>query len=174
MQGLLRAIGTGLVLAVFIAGCGGEEEKAPAAPAEPAPAARQPAAAQPPRPAGQPAQPQARRSMGEELRSVSADLPGDYPEDAPVYPGSEVSRVRSRPDDSVIVVFRSEDPVADIHGWLLDGLPEQGWRIHEDRELSGNAIVQASKDGRSLNVIASKLDAGRPSEVTMITVTVQR
>jgi hypothetical protein len=125
-----------LVAAVAVAGCGGESEE-PAAPEAPAAAPAQPAAKQP-RPAG----------PGAQEVVTSDELPTNFPDDLPRYPGAEVKNSRTTGKVGMSVLMTSSDPVDQVSQFLADALAGEGWST-EIREAPKGTTILADKGDRT-------------------------
>jgi hypothetical protein len=142
-----------LATATAVVGCGGESEQpqaTPAAPEAPAAAPAAPGAAKAPRPAA-----------GRDAQVVtSRELPADFPQDVPRYPGAEVKSSRTSPKLGMSVVMLSADPVDQVSQYLADSLAAEGWST-EIREAPKGKVIMADKGERTaVTQVVSAKDGG--------------
>ncbi|MBW2230536.1 MAG: hypothetical protein JRG92_10905 [Deltaproteobacteria bacterium] len=171
----LRLLLVGLVSVGLLAACGGQEE-APEAPAtaEPERSASAPTGAEPPAPA--PRADRAERPSSKPPEGAAAqlsrtiELPDYYPSDAPVYPGTEPSSAKRNAAGRIAVVFGTSDSPEQVLEYMVGYLPGAGWEITGQQDLPGGPLLQASQGERLLSVLLSRLDEGKPSEITVIAV----
>jgi hypothetical protein len=130
-----------LAAVAVMASCGGESEPpeaAPAAPQAPAAAPAEPGAAKQPR-AG------ARQAAA---AVISNELPADFPQDVPRYPGAEVKSSRTSPRAGMSVVMTTSDPPDKVSQFLADSLAAEGWST-DIREASKGKVILADKGERT-------------------------
>jgi hypothetical protein len=89
-------------------------------------------------------------SIGEEV-----DLPKDFPEDVPVFPGSTTMASMSSPDEGMIVTFKSTDEQQAIFDFYQSGLEEAGWDVLEDTTFGNRLAFDALKDSRKVSVVVA-------------------
>ena len=108
-------------------GCGGQEEASESEPlAEVTPKVERPKYKVPPTMEGMPAKAtDVARTIQEELK-VKQELPDYYPEDAPVYPGSLPSSIRTA-GSMVTLGFGTKDSVAQVIDFMESDLNSNGW-----------------------------------------------
>ena len=164
-----------LALTLSVAGCGGEEksETAPApAPTTPAQAAAPEEAVKPPpvtraqereRAAAEPGVP-----LREELRA-EVDVPGDYPDDAPVYPGATASRVETF-QGSVNVTFVTGDPADQVVSFIESDLAAKGWSDVSTESMEGTSITYGFKSPRKISAMTTRFEDDDPITMLMIAV----
>jgi hypothetical protein len=127
------------LIAIAASGCGSEESERAAAPA-PQPEAAAPA------PAAAPAAP-APPETAEVAPEWSGELPPDFPEDVPRYPGSRVASARGTADMGVVVSFDSPDGIETVAKFYADGLAASGWQTQIQASSEGTLVI-ADKEGR--------------------------
>jgi len=110
-------------------------------------------------------------SPAQQLRR-KAELPDDYPGDAPVYPGSEPSQVSRNEPGRMTVMFGTEDTPAEVMSYLEGSVPSAGWSVVAQQDMPTGRLLQARKGSRNLSVLLSVFDEGRDSQITMIAVSV--
>jgi len=143
-----------LLLALAALGCGSEESATPpAAPEAPAPAPAAPAA--PPATAPEAQAPPAAvpaPAVVEEVPEWTGELPNDYPEDVPHYPGAKVTLARGNAEIGIAVTFDSPDDREEVAKFYADGLAAFGWQVQLDDIPEGRMIV-AQKEDRQASAI---------------------
>jgi hypothetical protein len=130
--------------------CGGKEEetKAPDAAATPSatPGAQPDAAA---------ATPPADSNIPAEV--VDGNLPKEFPEDLPVYPGSSPT-TSLMAGGSGLIVLNTNAPAAAVLSHYRDELPAQGWTVDEVGEDPPR--VSAHKGSRNATISISESEQG--------------
>jgi len=89
-------------------------------------------------------------SIGDEV-----DLPKEFPDDVPVFPGSMPMASMSSPDEGMIVTFKSTDEQQAIFDFYQSGLEEAGWEIVEDTTFGNRLAFDALKDSRKVSVVVA-------------------
>jgi hypothetical protein len=149
--GILVALGSSLALA-----CGGEKSETPKA--EPAaPAA--PAAAAPAEPAAPSGTPIADAWISE--------LPANFPDDVPQYPGAEVVKARPTFEDGVVVGFSTPDDPNKVASYFADAFAAKGWSTNRVDAPEGTMIF-ADKGGRSATYGVSTVDGKTQIDLLVI------
>jgi hypothetical protein len=127
--GILVALGSCLALA-----CGGEKTETPA----PAATTEVPAA-------GAPVQP-------EKIEIIEdvwlTELPENFPDDIPRYPGAEVVKARPASESGISVGFSTSDDPAKVAAYFADQFAAQGWATNRVDAPEG-IMVFADKGDRS-------------------------
>jgi hypothetical protein len=145
------------------------ESEAPIAPGDDARAHERPAeAARPATPEAKP-QPAKRPSSDPITKATRAPgLPGDYPDDAPVYPGATAIANQSGADGRLNVVFRSDDDGKAINDFMSQSLRSMGWQIKSEMAMSGQFAIDGLKGDRRIAVLtANDTDAGH-AKITVL------
>ncbi len=89
-------------------------------------------------------------SIGDEV-----DLPKDFPEDVPVFPGSTPMASMSSPDEGMIVTFKSTKEQQEIFDFYQSGLEDAGWEVLEDTTFGNRLAFDALKDSRKVSVVVA-------------------
>ena len=89
-------------------------------------------------------------SIGDEV-----DLPKEFPDDVPVFPGSMAMASMSSPDEGVIVTFKSTDDQQAIFDFYQSGLEKAGWDLVEDTTFGNRLAFDALKDSRKVSVVVA-------------------
>jgi hypothetical protein len=124
--GILIALGSCLAL-----GCGGDTSETPAPDAGSAAA-----------PSGAPAAPPAIDDIW------VAELPANFPEDVPRYPGADVTKARPSTEGGWSVGFSSPDDPAKVAAYFADAFAAQGWSTQRVDAPEG-IMIFADKGDRS-------------------------
>jgi hypothetical protein len=140
-----RVVLLGAALALALA-CGDKEEAAAPAATAPSPAAT---------PGAQPeaAAPTPSEDPGIPAEVVQGDLPKDFPEDLPVYPGASPT-TSLMAGGSGLIVLNTNAPVAAVLSHFRDQLPAQGWTVDEVGEDPPRVV--AHKGSRSATISISE------------------
>lgn len=136
MAGRLRRLGIWVALGSCLAlACGGEEKpEAPGAAATP----ETPSAAAPAKP-----------EQVEVIQDVwLTELPANFPEDIPRYPGAEVVKARPASESGISVGFSTMDDPAKVAAYFADQFAAQGWATNRVDAPEG-IMVFADKGDRS-------------------------
>jgi hypothetical protein len=149
MLGVLVALGSSLAL-----GCGGEKSETPeAAPATPAaPSAAAPAAPGP--------------SAAVEDVWVT-ELPANFPDDVPQYPGAEVIRARPNIEQGVVAEFSATDDPGKVASYFADALAAKGWSTNRVDAPEGTMIF-ADKGERSATYGVATVDGKTKIDLLVI------
>jgi hypothetical protein len=137
MAGRLRRLGFSVALGSWLAlACGGDEK-----PETPGAAAT----SEPPG-AAAPAQPPEKVEIIEDVWLT--ELPENFPEDIPRYPGAEVVKARPPSEDGISVGFTTTDDPAKVAAYFADQFAAQGWATNRVDAPEG-IMVFADKGDRS-------------------------
>src|SRR5262245_48996218 len=119
MMGAFRQLGISLALGSCLAlGCGGEKSETPApTPTPPAATGANPAAAPAPMPPPE--------KMFQ--RVWVTELPANFPEDVPQYPGAEVVKARPTSEAGTSVTWSTGDDMVKVASFYADQLAAKGW-----------------------------------------------
>ncbi len=135
--------------AAFASGCGGGPE--PATPSEEAGAPEAAAAA------GEGGRIEFRGEGGETFTldlERPVELPADYPEDVPRFPGATPVMANSAPGEgSLVVMLEAETPADEVFAFYRQGFAEAGWKIAREVQVAGQHILLARKQDREANLI---------------------
>ena len=135
MVGRLRQLGISVALGSCLAlGCGGEKSETPGAAATPE--TPTPSAAAPVQP----------KAVFEDVWVT--ELPGNFPEDVPRYPGAEVVKARPTSEAGISVAFSTADDPAKVASYFADQFAAQGWATNRVDAPEG-IMVFADKGDRS-------------------------
>jgi len=137
---MLRKLGISVALGSCLAlGCGGEKSETPAPAPPPAATGANPAAA----PAPAPAPPQ---KLFEDVWVT--ELPVNFPEDVPQYPGAEVVKARPTSDAGISVAWSTGDDQVKVASYYADQLAAKGWATNRVDAPEG-IVIFADKGKRS-------------------------
>lgn len=89
-------------------------------------------------------------SIGEEI-----EIPEEFPNDVPIYPGSTPMASMLSPDEGMIVTFRSGEDQQDIYDFYQSKLERDGWKILDDEKMGSQLSVDAVKDNRKVSVVVA-------------------
>ena len=133
----LRQLGISFALGSCLAlGCGGEKSETPRRARRGGSRGR--TSARPPAPGGT-------------ARSIDAwltELPANFPEDVPQYPGAEVVNARGTSEAGSSAGFSTSDDPAKVASYFADALAAQGWSTQRVDAPEGT-MVFADKGERS-------------------------
>ena len=133
--GTLRQLGISIALGTFLAlGCGGEQSETPSAGG---------AAASATAAAGKPAAPPAAAI------EWSTNLPENFPQDVPRYPGANVLKARRAGDAGWVVYFGTADEPGKVAAYFADSFAAQGWSTQRVDAPEGTTMF-ADKGNRSV------------------------
>lgn len=101
---------------------------------------------------------------------ITAAVPGNFPEEIPIYPGSQASQGKGADRDGVpmsAVQLLTNDRPGEVTDFYRDRFEGDGWEI-DTREMNGNSAISASKgDCRASVLIAPSADGG--SDIFIVT-----
>lgn len=130
----------------FALACGGEdtssESAAPSAPSAPARKA----------PAAEPAP---------EAEVTEKQVPGNFPNDIPIYPGAESEQSLGIPGGPMLAAFSSSDDPATVLTFYKSELASSGWEIDDPGD--GVGALRANKEDRSLTIRVDGTSSGSTS-----------
>lgn len=139
--GGFRQIGISIALGSCLAlGCGREESEQPAGEKSEQP----PAGAAAPAPVVD-----SQESQDWFDAQPTVELPGNFPEDVPRYPGARAVKATPDPEGNWVAQFSTPDDPAKIYANLSDALAAQGWST-EKSEAPDAIMLYANKGNRSL------------------------
>jgi len=136
--GILVALGSSLALA-----CGGEKSETPKA--EPAAPAAPSAAA--------PAAPPTKTIPDAWI----SELPANFPDDLPQYPGAEVVKARPTFEEGIVVGFSTPDDPNKVASYFADAFAAKGWSTNRVDAPEGTMIF-ADKGERSATYSVANVD----------------
>lgn len=110
-------------------------------------------------------------SPGEQLRK-RIDLPDSFPADAPVYPDTAPSQYVELGGGRLSLTFGTPDPPDEVMEYMLAELPRRRWDVVAQNDLETGKILQATKGDRLFSMLLSRVDQGKPGEITMIAISV--
>ena len=96
-------------------------------------------------------------------------LPDNFPQDIPIYPGAELSKVRSHfgVSGGLTAVFTTSDAPGKVASEYSDFLAAEGWVT--DRSTMGDGeMIFADKDGRTLIVTTANRDGRTELELLLM------
>ena len=151
-------------------GCGGDDSiasRSAAAPTESSPAKghADPADIKMP-----PIAPNGPQSSAQQL-AAKIELPAFYPSDAPVYPNTPPSKAFIK-GEMVNLMFGTKDDANQVLDFMKSELPRLGWKDAVVERISNVSTMSATKSERELTILVTELDAGTPSQTTLIAVSV--
>ena len=177
VKGLVATLLAGSLVGGLLVGCGGSEEPKHTGDVPQAAAQRGADAKKPSQPAA-PARPKSAATPGagstlaEQLR-VEVDVPDEYPDDAPIYPGSQASSVRKQ-GSTVILGFGTMDSPAEVQSYIETDLGNEGWDVQETQEMPNGVLVVGSKGGRKISVLIAGVHGNSGDANTLIMVSADR
>ncbi len=80
------------------------------------------------------------------------EIPDEFPEDVPIFPGSTPMASMSAPD-GVIVTFKSSAEQQKLFDFYQSNLADAGWEILEDTVFGNPFSLDAIKGNRKVSVI---------------------
>jgi hypothetical protein len=147
--------------------CKGEDE--PAAAKVEAPSTQPPVIP----PGIQPRKPGQKQGPGtvREQFAREVELPEDYPEDAPRYPGAKVNASAWR-QGRVAATFSTKDTPDKVTSYVKQQLGSNGWQSTPETEFESGVLLTATKptEGRAIQVMIATVDQGENDWVTLIAV----
>jgi hypothetical protein len=94
-------------------------------------------------------------------------LPENFPQNMPIYPGSKITSTSSN-DENQVVIFSSEDELEKVSSYYKKELADAGWKIESTSTIANAAIYSFSDQQIKGAVIISQAEKG-----TQITVEVE-
>ena len=110
------------------------------------------------------------RSSEDQL-ATKIELPAFYPSDAPVYPNTPPSKAFIK-GKIVNLMFGTKDAANQVLDFMKSELPRLGWKNAVVEKFSNVSTMSATKPGRKLTILVTELDAGTPSQTTLIAISV--
>jgi hypothetical protein len=111
-------------------------------------------------------------SVAAQRTGPGEEVPEDFPEDVPFYPGAETVSAVWHPDRGAgSAQLTSTDSPEDVAQWYRERLPEEEWTLGESEGASGAIRLPAWKGGNQLMV---SLEADEPDGGTSIRINVTR
>lgn len=86
-------------------------------------------------------------SIGDEV-----EIPDDFPDDVPIFPGSTPMAFLFAPGEGIIVTFKSGEEQQEIFDFYQSSLSDDGWEILEAKEQSNQLSFEAIKEKRKVAV----------------------
>ena len=115
----------------------------------------------------------ATRAMSSEMKTPlaagpksSTELPENFPEDIPQYPGARLIKVRFSPDGGLAVSFSTDKDVDDVIDYFADSFAAEGWST-QVRDMPPGRAVFADKDQRIASVMSREVDEGTSIELLL-------
>ena len=175
-----RTLLTAAAAALLMSGCGSEESTS-----DPQQPVSRPVPATPPRPQGlnkiveqmdpdgkamhltatSPAGKKFQASIGDEV-----EIPDEFPDDVPIFPGSTPMASMLAPDEGIIVTFKSGEKQQDIFDFYQSSLVEGGWVVLEERIFQSPLSLDAGKDDRKVSVVVTGTEGDARISVIVIPV----
>lgn len=82
------------------------------------------------------------------------ELPADYPDDVPRFPGATPVMANSAPGEgNLVVMFEADTPADEVFSFYRQGFADSGWKIAREVQVAGQHILLARKEGREANLI---------------------
>jgi hypothetical protein len=100
----------------------------------------------------------ATRPDGKKFNAAIGDeveIPGEFPADVPIYPGSTPMAFMSSPDEGIIVTFKSTEQQQDIFDFYREKLSDDGWNVVKNPELGSGLAFDATKEDRRVSVVVA-------------------
>lgn len=102
---------------------------------------------------------------------VAAAVPGNFPSDVPLYPGSQPAQGKGVDLDGSAqsaVQLLTNDAFPDVHKFYSDQLQSKGWTIGEESENEAAATITATKDKCKAHILVTPADGGG-SDIFLVT-----
>ncbi|HEY7530353.1 MAG TPA: hypothetical protein VIC56_06725 [Gemmatimonadota bacterium] len=111
-------------------------------------------------------------SVASQQTGPGEDVPEDFPDDVPFYPGAETVSAVWHPDRGAgSAQLTSTDAPEDVAEWYRERLPEEEWTLGDSEGRSGAIRLPAWKGANQLMV---SLEADEPDGGTSIQLNVTR
>ena len=94
----------------------------------------------------------------------STELPENFPEDIPQFPGARLTKVRFSPDGGLAVNFSTDEDVDDVIDYFADSFAAEGWST-QVRDMPPGRAVFADKGQRIASVMSREVDEGTSIEL---------
>jgi hypothetical protein len=149
--GRLRQVGISIAIgSCLAAGCGSEKSE------EPAGAKSEEAAG-----AAAPATVETRQKLPDFDAMPTVELPGDFPDDVPRYPGARAVKAAPDPESVTesnwLAQFTAADDPATVYANLADSFAAQGWTT-ERADAPDGIMLYANKGDRSATYALGAVD----------------
>ncbi len=94
------------------------------------------------------------------------ELPDNFPEDVPRFPGARITKVRFSPDQGLAVSFTTDEDVDEVIDYFADSFAAEGWSTQVQDMNPGRAVF-ADKAQRIASVVSSRGDEGTTIELLL-------
>ncbi len=96
-------------------------------------------------------------------------LPDDFPPDIPIYPGAELSKVRSHfgVSGGLTAVFTTSDAPDKVASEYADFLAAEGW-VTERTKMGEGEMIFADKEGRTMTVTTANRNGRTELELLLL------
>lgn len=81
------------------------------------------------------------------------DLPADFPEDVPLYPGAALRMAQKLGHRDVTVILGTVDPASEVGAFYREGLGKKGWRFVGKADLDGEEFLRFEKEQSAVAVV---------------------
>jgi len=85
------------------------------------------------------------------------ELPSDFPENIPVYPGAQATQYASM-GDTVQAGFNVADAITTVRDWYVEQLGDAGWTIQMNAIVPDGGLMVAELDGEALSLTMTAED----------------
>ena len=96
----------------------------------------------------------------------STELPENFPEDIPQFPGARLIKDRISPDGGLSVSYSTDEDVDDVIDYFADSFAAEGWST-QVRDMPPGRAVFADKDQRIASVMSREVDEGTSIELLL-------
>jgi len=96
----------------------------------------------------------------------AAAIPGEFPDEVPIYPGSLPAQGKGLVSDGVpmaAVQLKTTDSPKKVYDFYLDKLMREGWTIEEREGLEGKNAISATNGKCTATVLAAPSEDGGSS-----------
>ncbi len=96
----------------------------------------------------------------------AAAIPGEFPDEVPIYPGSLPAQGKGLVSDGVpmaAVQLQTTDSPKEVYDFYLDKLTREGWTIEEREDLAGKNAITATNGKCTATVLAAPSEDGGSS-----------
>jgi len=93
----------------------------------------------------------------------TADIPEEFPNDVPIYPGSVPAQGRGITSEGVpmaAVKLYTTDSAEEVYEFYKDKFSGDGWTISPRENLEGKNAVSATNDGCTVTMLAAPAEDG--------------
>ena len=107
---------------------------------------------------------------------VSNQIPSDWPNDIPIYPGSKVvnsfimNQDPAKGGSGIVLNINTDDGPQAVRDYYKKELVSNGWKIDQDNEMSVIDTLVASKNGRGFSLMLVRRDTSGDTG-SMMTIT---